>query len=105
MAPTQQADMAASQPRNLPEGVLFASSEVQADVRGQQIQQQVQGTQVGNNQELSPILFYPDGTTSDARLALTNEYRRLYVVVSLRSLTGIARVSDLVTSEKIQQVP
>ena len=101
----RQEEMAESPSGNLPEGIVFATSEVESDVRGMQIQQQIQGTQAGVTRELSPILFYPDGTTSDARVALTNEYRKLYVVVSLRSLTGIAKVSELVTSEQVQQVP
>ncbi len=92
-------------PRTLPEGVIFASSDVQADLRSMQIQQEVQGGQMANTQDLPPLLFYPDGTTSDARLVLTNERRLLFVVVSLRSLTGIAKVSELVTEDEIQQVP
>ncbi len=51
------------------------------------------------------MLFYPDGTTSDARVALTNDDRNFFVVVSLRSLTGIAKVSELVTANEVEQVP
>ena len=50
----------------------------------------------------SPILFYPDGTTSDAKLALTNAQQQVYVLVRLRSLTGIATVSDLMTADVLQ---
>ncbi len=110
VAATQQADLADAQPRDLPEGVVFASSEVQTDVRSQLLQQQSTGyqplnSQLSGTQQLPPVLFYPDGTTSDARVALTNEFRRLYVVISLRSLTGIARVSELVPLDRVQEVP
>jgi len=41
-----------------------------------------------------PILFYPDGTTSDARLTVANEQGR-YIDVTLRGLTGVVKVSDV----------
>ena len=104
-ADTQMAEATASEPRVLPEGVVFAQSEVQMDARSLQVQQQLQGGQVNTTDELPPILFYPDGTTSEAKLALTNEYQLLYVLVSLRSLTGVAKVSGLLNAEELQQVP
>ena len=83
---------------------MFAMGEVGSDMRSLQIQQAVQGSMLSNPQQASPILFYPDGTTSDARLILTNEQQR-YVVVKLRSLTGIARVSQLLSHDQLQQNP
>jgi len=38
-------------------------------------------------QRCAAIVFYPDGSTSDARLVLTNE--RYFVEVRLRGLTGM----------------
>ena len=46
-----------------------------------------------------PIVFYPDGSTSDARLVLTNE--RFFVQITLRGLTGMVRVSELLSSEEL----
>jgi len=94
----------------LPEGVVFATVEVQSDMRSLQLQQETQGSVPGMSpqtlaQQSPPVLFYPDGTTSDAKIALTNEYQRLYVVVSIRSLTGIVKVSELVSADELQQVP
>ena len=40
-----------------------------------------------------PVLFYSDGTTSDADVVLVNE-RNTAIRISLRGLTGIASVSD-----------
>ncbi len=106
-----QADM---QPRELPEGTVFAASDVQMDMRSTLLQQEAQDGQSGNSAmagfsgdalESPPILFYPDGTTSDAKLVLTNQHEQYYVVVSLRSLTGIAKVSGLVSAEEVQLVP
>jgi Tfp pilus assembly protein FimT len=46
-----------------------------------------------------PILFYPDGTTSDATVVLGNEYGRR-IELSLRGLTGVAAVGELYDSNE-----
>ena len=51
----------------------------------------------------SPILFFPDGSTSSASLLLRNE-RRLFQRVTLRALTGVARVSDVLTEDEAEQL-
>ncbi len=101
----QAADDALAESRELPEGVVFVDSEVEIDLRSYEIQQQVQGNQLAGALEATPILFYPDGTTSDARVVLTNQYQQLFIVVKLRSLTGIATVSDFLSSHELQQYP
>jgi Tfp pilus assembly protein FimT len=102
---TQSADQASAVQRELPEGVVFVQGEVETNMRAYEIQQQMQGGQVAGVQESTPVLFYPDGTTSDARIVLTNQHQRRYVVVSLRSLTGMTRVSSLLSSDELQQYP
>jgi len=102
---TAGADQAAQVERALPEGVVFVQGEVEANQRSYDIQQQLQGGQLSGAPEATPVLFYPDGTTSDARVVLTNQYERLFVVVSLRSLTGMTRVSNLLSSDELQQHP
>lgn len=54
-------------------------------------------------EESTPILFFPDGTTSEASLVLTNAGKR-YLRVSLRGLTGVGRTSDLMTSEELDRL-
>jgi len=98
---TAGADQAMQGERALPEGVVFVQGEVEANQRSYDIQQQLQGGQPSG----VPVLFYPDGTTYDARVVLTNQYERLFVVVSLRSLTGMTRVSNLLSSDELQQYP
>ncbi len=105
VAATQAADQAASSPRQLPEGVVFVQGEVETDSRSYEIQRQMQGAGTTGSLDSAPVLFYPDGTTSDARVVLTNQYQRLFVVVSLRSLTGITKVSNLLTTDELQQLP
>jgi Tfp pilus assembly protein FimT len=106
----QQSELESAQPRELPEGVVFATVEVETDLRALQVQQQQLTNPMANMTTMDPnqpppILFYPDGTTSDAKVVLTNQYQRLYVVVTVRSLTGVVKVSELVTADEIQQVP
>jgi len=49
-----------------------------------------------------PVMFYPDGQTSDAYVVMRNEAER-YVKVTLRGLTGASRVSEIMTIEEISQ--
>ena len=46
-----------------------------------------------------PILFFPDGTTTDASLLLRSE-RKQYQRATLRGLTGIGRASDILTESE-----
>ncbi len=50
----------------------------------------------------APILFFPDGTTSEASLLLRNNIDR-YQRATLRALTGSGRSSDLLTSQEVEQ--
>ena len=72
----------------LPEGITVVSSET-GDIRSAVVSVDSTGL---NNQEAdwsSPIFFYPDGTTSDAKVVLANPYDNR-IVVRLRGLTGMA---------------
>ncbi|HPM83683.1 MAG TPA: hypothetical protein PLF81_23420 [Candidatus Anammoximicrobium sp.] len=84
--------------QRLPEGVQFFSGDTQMDARTAEVtadSSAVSSTAGGP----PPIVFYPDGSTSDARVLLTNE--RLFVQVTLRGLTGMVRVSELMSSEEL----
>lgn len=50
----------------------------------------------------APILFYPDGTTSEASVLLRNENDR-YQRATLRALTGSGRRSSLLTAEEVDK--
>ena len=68
----------------LPGRVIFVAGQTVVDARA---------ADAGptDTSQLRTILFYPDGTSQDARLTLQNEDGRL-VDVALRGLTGIASV-------------
>ena len=84
----------------LPEGVAFMNGQTMLDTRSMLVEAQVETAAPADLSQ--PIYFYPDGTTSDARLLLQNEHE-LYVVIELRGLTGVTTVSDILTAEELPQ--
>jgi Tfp pilus assembly protein FimT len=89
--------------KQLPEGVVFAGGAVDSDSRLMLVQQEFAGPRAAGSRDTIPILFYPDGTSSDTRLILMNE-QQFFVLIALRGLTGIARVSDLLSYDQISQL-
>jgi hypothetical protein len=84
----------------LPEGVAFVSGQTALDTRSMLVEAQVETAAPADWSQ--PVYFYPDGTTSDARLLVRNEHE-LYVVIELRGLTGVTTVSDVLTAEELPQ--
>lgn len=82
----------------LPDGVTFRGGEATTDARGAAIEEQVAGD--ATSQIWSPpILFYPDGTSSNATVVLGNQ-RQQGIEVQLRGLTGLSDTSDLTRLEE-----
>jgi hypothetical protein len=77
----------------LPRGVVFAAGEAVQDARAAQAVADI-GASSSN---VKIILFYPDGTSQDARLYLQNDKGELRQI-ELRGLTGTA------TSSKVEKV-
>lgn len=50
----------------------------------------------------TPILFFPDGTASQASVLLTNG-KKQFVRLTLRGLTGAGRASEVMTQEELQR--
>jgi prepilin-type N-terminal cleavage/methylation domain-containing protein len=86
------ADMLRLGENRLPDGVVFSSAEIAASAEVAALVGETAGTDWS-----SPILFRPDGTTSDASVILTNSEQQT-LRVTLRGLTGVSRTSDM-TSE------
>jgi hypothetical protein len=82
----------------LPDGMLFYSGETTVDARAMSIADQG-GAGTSAPDSVNKIVFYPDGSTSDAKLTLTNE--RCFVQIRLRGLTGTIRISDFLTAEEL----
>ncbi len=86
----------------LPEKILFIEGDglTIEGANGRTVETLNQGT---SSAWSTPILFFPDGTTSSASLLLRNE-RQLYQRITLRSLTGVARASDVLTRDEAEQL-
>jgi len=76
---------------SLPSGVTFA--DLQVSTSPQLLSAPSSAPSVGTAWS-TPILFHPDGTTSDAVVTLANE-EDLTLQVTLRGLTGTARVGEI----------
>jgi prepilin-type N-terminal cleavage/methylation domain-containing protein len=85
--------------KELYENVIFVSSESTTDMRAMTLVGDP-SLMTGDEQWSEPIFFYPDGTTSTSRLLLSNN-RSLFAIVSLRGLTGMTKVSDLLSAEEL----
>ena len=78
----------------LPENVQFAGSQVAEDMRGLFLSQSAQSTSPTDTQWSSPVYFYPDGTTSTAKLRVVNQ-REKSLEISMRGLTGVVYVKSV----------
>jgi len=73
----------------LPDGVVFAAGDVSTS---SQLMATLPGAAEGPWS--APVLFHPDGTTSDASVLLSNE-QQTTIRVTLRGLTGISNTTDV----------
>jgi prepilin-type N-terminal cleavage/methylation domain-containing protein len=78
----------------LPEGITFFANDPQLDAAADSAAQLPVDSSLGGLVWSDPVLFYPDGTTSTARLQLKNEYDRA-IELSLRGLTGTVTVGEV----------
>lgn len=76
----------------LPEGVVFGGVQVIANARSATLQQS--GAVAGGDGWSQPIMFYADGTTSNAIVEVASEENGR-VLIRLRGLTGETTVSEV----------
>ena len=88
--------------KGLPDGVVFDANQTLQDTRAMLVGADGMQSQMGQAEWSEPIYFFPDGTTSTARLLLHNELG-LYVVLDLRGLTGVVTVSPVLTADELPQ--
>lgn len=80
----------------LPEKVRFAAGQAVQRSTGQPVLDQQSPASADSNAQ--PLYFYVDGTCSDARVWLENEYGRR-ICLSLRGITGVVTLSDAQAAE------
>ncbi len=88
--------------KQLPEGVTFAGSQTAADTRAAALTADTNLADAAAAGWSDPILFYPDGTTSTAQLAVKNQDNRC-IILSLRGLTGTITIGEIQLVEELQR--
>jgi Tfp pilus assembly protein FimT len=84
----------------LPSEVVFQQGQIAVQTPNS-TQQQAASMESGGGLS-TPILFFPDGTTSQASLVLAND-RQQYVRLTLRALTGVGRATEVLTRDELQR--
>jgi Tfp pilus assembly protein FimT len=82
----------------LPDGMLFVDIQRTSDTRS--VNADAQLSAAGVTATSPPIVFYPDGTSTDAVLTITNGRGR-NITVNLRGLTGITRVGEITAGPEV----
>jgi len=87
----------------LNDGFVFAKGERTLDARAAQAESALptDASSAGASDSAPAILFYPDGTTSEAVVTVSDKTGRS-ISVSLRGLTGVARMGDVFSGEAPQ---
>ena len=93
-------DPAALDAGKLPNSVTFFQGQTTSDARSAQVDGSASSTSAPSTGDSQKIVFYPDGTTTDASLTLTNE--RCFVQLNLRGLTGQSQASGLLSQQELQ---
>lgn len=97
-AVTNYGGAATTQGPKLPEGMIFTNIDRTSDTRA--MAADAQFSSIGITSTSIPVVFYPDGTASDAVLTITNSKGR-YITLNLRGLTGITRVGEITLGPEI----
>ncbi|MDX1947603.1 MAG: prepilin-type N-terminal cleavage/methylation domain-containing protein [Pirellulaceae bacterium] len=84
----------------LPEGVRFIIGDAQLESRSIQIEQEISDANQYETAWSRPILFYPDGTSSDAFLIVAND-KEIGLQVELRGMTGSATIGEPISLEDL----
>lgn len=85
--------------RKLPDKIVFSGGETTYDTRSCMISSSGELGVSADSGLGDPILFFPDGTTSTARLSLRNTQFDYEIELTLRGLIGAVSVSDTYTAE------
>lgn len=99
LAMQPQADGSEPGVRTLPETITFALGDAAIESRSERIEQDLSST--SGTTWSRPILFFPDGSTSDAFLVVAND-REVGIRLDLRGLTGAVRISDLKSLQELE---
>jgi prepilin-type N-terminal cleavage/methylation domain-containing protein len=82
----------------LPEGYIFAAGDRVLDLRASVAESAITSTNFDTS--APPILFYADGTSSEAQITIANQNNR-NITVSLRGLTGTAHMGPVTAGPEV----
>jgi prepilin-type N-terminal cleavage/methylation domain-containing protein len=89
--------------RELPDGTSFVEGDAVEASRSAPIEAELYG--VAQDAAWSqPILFYPDGTCSDAHVVVGNE-QQAGMRLDLRGMTGVVTLGEIAAVEALKQLP
>ena len=87
----------------LPEGTQFVAGQALADQgRSQSIADDIRDSNRFEANWSQPILFYPDGSTSDAFVIVSGE-RKAGIRVELRGMTGTTTIGEITDVEELTE--
>jgi hypothetical protein len=84
----------------LPEGTKFVAGSAALESRSQSVEEGIRDANRFEANWSQPILFYPDGSTSDAYVIVANE-REAAIRVDLRGLTGSATIGEVTDKDEL----
>jgi Tfp pilus assembly protein FimT len=88
--------------KELPEGTTFAAGEAVEESRGTVASDAVAGETTGSSDWSKPILFYPDGSSSDAYIVVADEFQ-VGMRIDLTGLTGTAKIGPASPLDQLMQ--
>ena len=89
--------------RELPDGTAFVEGDAVEASRSAPIEAELYG--LGQDAAwCQPILFYPDGTCSDAHVVVGNE-QQAGMRLDLRGMTGVVTLGEIAAVEALKQLP
>mgnify|MGYP001180935947 CR=1 FL=1 len=97
-APTEE-PIEAAETKELEEGITFAAGEAKFETRAYQVEGSLQSTDAGAEWS-KPILFYPDGSATDAFVIVSDAKQDAYRI-QLRGLTGTSYIGEEQKLEKL----
>jgi hypothetical protein len=86
----------------LPDGITFVGGDSATDSRGAAAEQSAPSGAGAQAAWSPPILFYPDGSSSDAYVIVGNT-RQMGIRVELRGMTGTARVGEIAQTMNLEK--
>lgn len=88
--------------KSLPEGIKFVQGDSALEMRSQRIEEELSAMGGAGASWSRPILFYRDGSASDAYIVVGND-REAGIRIDLRGMTGAVKVGQISDLKQLEQ--